>query len=313
MIAFFGTPEFAAAHLAGLLDAGFRVDVVVTREDKARRRGRVLSPSPVKALASRHGIETLTPRRARDAEFVGAMRARGPELYAVVAYGAILPPALLEIPRRGAVNLHASLLPRWRGAAPVQRAIEAGDTTTGVTTMFMDEGIDTGDIILAKETPIDPRENAGELLARLAPIGSALLAESVRLALDGSAPRRAQDGALATHAPPLRKSEGRIAWSDSAARIARLVRAMTPWPGARALFRGAIATISAASALPGSGEPGRIVGAAADGLFVGTGDGILRIDAIGVPGRRRMSGVEFARGARLADGERFDSVPENAA
>lgn len=313
MIAFFGTPEFAAAHLCGLLESGLHVSLVVTREDKPRGRGRALSPSPVKALAARHGIETLTPRRARDPEFVGAMRARGADLFAVVAYGAILPPALLDVPRRGAVNLHASLLPRWRGAAPVQRAIEAGDTLTGVTTMFMDEGIDTGDIILAEETPIGPRENAGELLARLAPIGSALLAKSVRLALDGAAPRRAQDGALATLAPPLRKSEGRIVWSEPAARIARVVRAMTPWPGARALFRGEVATIAAAEALPGAGEPGRVAGSPSEALLVGTGDGLLRIDAIGLPGRRRMSGAEFARGARLAAGDAFASLPEGAA
>ncbi len=313
MIAFFGTPEFAAAHLTGLLDAGLRVNLVVTREDKVRGRGRALSPSPVKTLAARHGIETLTPRRARDAEFVDAMRARGADLFAVVAYGAILPPALLEIPRHGAVNLHASLLPRWRGAAPVQRAIEAGDTVTGVTTMFMNEGVDTGDIILAEETAIDPNENAGELLARLAPAGSALLAKSARLALDGVAPRRAQDAALATLAPPLRKSEGRIDWREPAPRIARVVRAMTPWPGARALFRGAIATIAAAAAVPGSGEAGCVAASSVDGLFVGTGDGLLRIDAIQVAGRRRISGVEFARGARIAPGETFDSIPEGAA
>ncbi|MFN0151125.1 MAG: methionyl-tRNA formyltransferase [bacterium] len=313
MIAFFGTPEFAAAHLTGLLDAGLRVDLVVTREDKVRGRGRELSPSPVKMLAARHGIETLTPRRARDAEFVDAMRARGADLFAVVAYGAILPPALLEIPRHGAVNLHASLLPRWRGAAPVQRAIEAGDTVTGVTTMFMNEGVDTGDIILAEQMAIDPNENAGELLARLAPVGSALLAKSARLALDGCAPRRVQEDTLATLAPPLRKSEGRIDWHEPAARIARVVRAMTPWPGARALFRGAIATIAAAAAVPGAGDAGGVAASSVDGLFVGTGDGLLRIDSIQVAGRRRLSGVEFARGARIVPGERFESIPEGAA
>ena len=305
MIAFFGTPEFAAVHLAGLLEARLPVGVVVTRADKPRGRGREPSPSPVKALASRHGIETLTPPRARDAAFVETMRARGADLFAVVAYGSILPPTVLAIPRLGSVNLHASLLPRWRGAAPVQRAIEAGDAVTGVTSMFMNEGVDTGDTILTRETTIGETENAGELLARLAPMGRDLLVETVRLVFEGRAPRRAQDDALATLAPPLRKDEGWIAWGEAAPRIARTVRAMTPWPGARARFRGEVVTISAATPVTALGVAGRVVAVSHDGLIIGAGEGALRIDAIQRPGRRALTGEEFARGARLAPGDPF--------
>lgn len=305
MIAFFGTPEFAAVHLAGLLEARLPVGVVVTRADKPRGRGREPSPSPVKALASRHGIETLTPPRARDAAFVETMRARGADLFAVVAYGSILPAALLAIPRLGSVNLHASLLPRWRGAAPVQRAIEAGDAVTGVTSMFMNEGVDTGDIIVTRETSIGETENAGELLARLAPMGRDLLVESVRLVFEARAPRRAQDDALATLAPPLRKDEGWIAWGEAAPRIARTVRAMTPWPGARTRFRGEVVTISAAAPVAAHGVAGRVVAVSHDGLIIGAGEGALRIDAIQRPGRRALTGEEFARGARLAPGDPF--------
>jgi methionyl-tRNA formyltransferase len=312
MIVFFGTPEFAAAHLEGLLAAGLPVETVVTREDKPRGRGRAPAPSAVKALAARRGLEVLAPRRARDTAFVEAMRARRADLFAVVAYGSILPRELLALPRLGSVNLHASILPRWRGAAPVQRAIAAGDAVTGVTTMFMDEGVDTGDIILAEETPIGATENAGELLARLAPMGSDLLVRTVRLVLEGRAPRRPQDGALATLAPPLRKEEGWIAWREPAERIARLVRAVTPWPGARTRFRGETATLLAATPLPGAGEPGRVAAITREGIAIGTGEGLLRIDTIQMPSRRAVTGAEFARGARLAPGDTFAEEAERA-
>lgn len=312
MIAFFGTPEFAAVHLEGLLDAGFDVGVVVTRPDRARGRGRRVSPSPVKALAVARGIEVLTPRGAREAGFTERMIERGVELLVVVAYGSILPASLLEAPRLGAVNLHASLLPRWRGAAPVQRAIAAGDRLSGVTSMFMDEGVDTGDIILSRETPIGPDENAGELLARLAPLGRDTLVETVRLVLEGRAPRTAQDDECASLAPRLSKEEGWIRWEASAEEIARLVRAMTPWPGARARLREQTATLLAARAVEGRAEAGAIAPAEHGGLLVGTGRGLLRIESLKMPGRRQVSGDAFARGARLRAGERFDASPPQA-
>jgi methionyl-tRNA formyltransferase len=304
MIAFFGTPEFAAVHLEGLLDAGFPVSLVVTRADRPRGRGRAVSATPVKTLAAARGIPVLAPPRARDGSFLAQIAQRAFDLFVVVAYGSILPASLLAQPRLGSVNLHASLLPRWRGAAPVQRAILAGDTQTGVTSMFMDEGVDTGDIILAQTTAIGERETAGELLARLAPMGRDLLVATVRLVLAGNAPRQRQDSALATHAPPLTKEDGWIRWSDGAAQIARFVRGMTPWPGARTLFRGETATILEATPAEGTAAPGTIVAGASD-LLVGAGDGLVRIEALAMAGRRRVSGAEFLRGARVHAGETF--------
>jgi methionyl-tRNA formyltransferase len=314
MIAFFGTPEFAAVHLEGLLDAGLPVRLVVTRPERPRRRGHAPEPSAVAALAARRGIETLAPERPRDAAFAAAMRASGASLFLVVAYGAILTRELLAVPRLGAVNLHASLLPRWRGAAPIPWAIAAGDATTGVTTFFIDEGLDTGPLILSRETEIGCEETAGELTARLARLGSGLLVETARLVLEGRAPRRPQPADGVTLAPRLAKEHGWVRWETSAEEIARFVRAMTPWPGARTTFRGDAATILRAR--PAGGEPpapapdaspGRIVTIGRGELVVATGTGLLRIESIRMPGRRAISGAEFARGSRAAAGEAFVS------
>jgi methionyl-tRNA formyltransferase len=312
MIAFLGTPEFAAVHLEGLLDAGLPVGLVVTRPERPRRRGHAPEPSAVAALAARRGIETLAPERPRDATFAEALARRAPDLLLVVAYGAILTRGVLAVPRLGAVNLHASLLPRWRGAAPIAWAILAGDRVTGVTTFFIDEGLDTGPMILSRETPIGADETAGELTARLAPIGRDLLVETARLVLDGRAPRRAQPAEGVTLAPRLTKEEGWIRWDRPAEEIARFVRAMTPWPGARSMFRGDAATIvqaadagATAGAATASAPPGTIVAAGSGGLLVATGSGLARIESIKMPGRRAITGEEFVRGTRPAAGEAF--------
>ncbi len=311
MIAFFGTPEFAAVHLDGLLAAGLPVGLVVTRPDRPRGRGHAPEPSRVAALAARCGIEALAPERPRDAAFAAELARRGPELLLVVAYGAILTREVLAVPRFGAVNLHASLLPRWRGAAPIASAIRAGDALTGVTTFFIDEGLDTGAMILSRETPIGPEETAGELTARLAAIGRDALVETARLVLDGRAPREPQPSAGVTLAPRLTKEDGWIEWERPAEEIARFVRAMTPWPAARTGLRGQAATLLAAQAIgERSGAatppaPGRILSIEPEGIVVATGRGILLIRRIKMPGRRAIAGDEFARGARLSIGEAF--------
>jgi methionyl-tRNA formyltransferase len=307
MIAFFGTPEFAAVHLAGLLDAGLPVGLVVTRPDTPRGRGRVAEPSAVRAFAAARGIETLAPARARDAAFVETLGRRAPDLFLVVAYGGILPREALAIPRLGAVNLHASLLPRWRGAAPIAWAILAGDATTGVTSFFLEEEVDAGEVILARETPIGPAETAGGLTGRLALLGRDVLVETARLVLEGRAPRRAQDARGVTLAPRLSKEDGWIPWDRTAEEIARFVRAMTPWPGARSLFREEAATIVAAEAVAGRAEPGRVVVTGKETPAIGTGSGLLRIAQIKMPGRRAVSGEEFVRGARPRADEAFRS------
>lgn len=309
MIAFFGTPAFAAVHLEGLLAAGLPVGLVVTRPDKPRGRGRVVEPSPVRALAAARDIETLAPERARDPGFIEDLRRRAPDLILVVAYGALLRPDVLAIPPRGAVNLHASLLPRWRGAAPIAWAILAGDAKTGVTTFFLEEGIDTGEMILARETPIGADESAGDLTARLAAMGRDVLVETARLVLEGRASRRPQGDRGVTLAPRLAKEDGWIPWERKAEEIARFVRAMTPWPGARSLFRDEPATLLAARAMAGRGEPGRVVVLEGEGVAVGTGTGLLRIERIKMAGKRDVSGEEFARGARPLPGEAFLSPP----
>lgn len=319
MIAFLGTPEFAAVHLEGLLDAGLPVGLVVTRPDRPRRRGHALEPSPVAALAARRGLETLAPERPRDPGFAEALRARRPDLLLVVAYGAILPRAVLDVAPLGAVNLHASLLPRWRGAAPIAWALLAGDPVTGVTTFFIDEGLDTGDAILARETAVGREENVGELAARLALLGRDALVETARLVLAGRAPRRPQPAEGVTHAPRLRKEDGWIRWEMPAEAIARFARAMTPWPGARAVFRGEAAALTRARVVGkmATGEasdaaPGRIVRWGREGLIVATGRGHLAVLEIRMPGRRAISGEEFARGARVERGEEFTAPTEGA-
>ncbi len=312
MIAFFGTPEFAAVHLAGLLDAGLPVGLVVTRPDRPRVRGRVAEPSPARALAAARGIETLAPERARDAGFVETLRRRGADLFLVVAYGGILSREALAVPRLGAVNLHASLLPRWRGAAPIAWAMLAGDARTGVTSFFLVEEVDAGDVILARETPIGPAETAGDLAARLSIMGRDVLVETARLVLEGRAPRAPQDARGVTLAPRLSKEDGWIPWDRTADEIARFARAMTPWPGARGIFRGEAATLLAGEAIPGGAEPGRVVLPGKETLAIGTGAGLLRVAKIKMPGRRAVSGEEFVRGARPVDGEAFESPGESA-
>lgn len=305
-IVFMGTPDFAVVSLQALLDAGRPVTRVVTQPDRPRGRGRKRSGSPVKVCALRAGIEVWQPERVRDAAFIGRLREAAPGTIVVVAYGQILPRAVLDIPPLGCINLHASLLPRYRGAAPIHRAIMNGDTVTGVTTMYMDEGMDTGDIILQAEVPIRREDTVGTLHDRLAAAGAALLVKTVALVRRGEAPRRPQDSAAATYAPRLTGEDELIRWSRSAEQIRNHVRGMDPWPGACTrigkkrvkIWRVEVEGPDA----DGSGQPGQVLAADPDyGIMVQAGDGRVVVTELQPPGGRRMSAGDYLRGHRVSE------------
>jgi methionyl-tRNA formyltransferase len=309
---FFGTPDFAAASLRALLAAGVPVPLVVTQPDRPVGRHSAPRPSAVAALAASRRIPTEKPETVKsNPALLERLREAAPEVLAVVAYGKILPPSVLGLPRLGGVNVHASLLPRWRGASPVQAALLAGDTITGVVTMLMDEGLDTGPLYLARRVPIDERETAGELSERLGLLGGELLVETLEgLAADRLLARR-QEGEP-TVCRPIRREDALIDWDRPASEIARRLRAFTPWPGLYTFLEGERVKILEADATmeraaEPSGPPGSF-GPARDALVVAAGEGtVLRVERLQRAGRKPVSGAEFARSARLPG--RFGSAP----
>jgi methionyl-tRNA formyltransferase len=307
-IVFMGTPEFAVPSLAALLKGPDRVVLVVTQPDRPKGRGMEPAKSPVRLAAEEHTIPVMTPEKASDPDFIRRIEALSPDLMVAVAYGQILKRLLLDIPRLGVVNVHASLLPAYRGAAPINQAIIDGLAVTGVTTMLLDEGMDTGDILLSREIPIGPDETAGELAGRLAQAGAGLLTETIRRLKGRDIVPIPQDHAKATRAPMLRKEDGLIEWSKTPADIKNHIRGMTPWPGAYARLGGQVVKIfcvredSAGSDAP----PGTIVRIAGDGIYVATGGAIAVITDLQAPGKRRMEAGEFVRGNRIPVGSRFD-------
>jgi len=306
-VVFFGTPEFAAPSLEALVREGHHVPAVVTQPDRPAGRGGKLAPPPVKQCAQRLGLEVRQPERIRDADFIAWLRELAPEAGVVVGYGKIIPPAIFELPPHGFINVHASLLPRYRGAAPIEWAIAHGETRTGVTTIRIDAGLDTGDILLQEETEIGPEETAEQLRARLAVMGARLLIETLRGLEAGTITPRPQDHSQATPAPMLRKEDGRIDWSMRAEQIANRVRAFVPWPGAYTWLRGKLIHIwraRPAERAP-AGPPGALQ--VAEGrLWASCGEqSVLEILELQQEGRKRMSAGEFLRGARLSENERF--------
>lgn len=288
-IVFAGTPEFAAQHLQALLDAGRQVIAVYTQPDRPAGRGQKLMPSPVKQLALQHSIPVYQPPTLRDPAAQTELAALRADLMVVVAYGLILPQAVLDLPRLGCINSHASLLPRWRGAAPIQRAIEAGDAESGVTVMQMEAGLDTGPMLLKVSTPIDAEDTGGSLHDRLAALGSDAVVTAVAALEAGTLSGEVQDDSLATYAHKLNKDEARIDWSRPAAELERLVRAFHPWPICHSRLDEAAVKIHAARLATGQGAPGQIIGASKDGLQVACGEGSLLLTRLQLPNGKPLN------------------------
>ncbi|TYO99250.1 methionyl-tRNA formyltransferase [Geothermobacter ehrlichii] len=302
---FMGTPDFACPTLQGLLAAGCNLVGVFTQPDRPSGRGRRLTPPPVKLLAEKHGIEVFQPERLRRPEAVGQLQKLRPDLVVVVAYGQILPKSVLEIPRYGCINVHASLLPKYRGAAPINKAIIDGESVTGVTTMFMDEGLDTGDMLVKMSLEIGPDETAGQLHDRLAQLGRAAMEETLKRLCAGTLERIPQNDAESCYAPMLKKEDGEIDWRQPAARLHNLVRGLDPWPSAYTWLDGALLKLAATSVEEADGEPGTLLAAENDGLVIACGEGALRVRQLQLAGKRRMPAADFLRGCPLTPGIRF--------
>jgi len=302
-VVFIGTGEIGEPALRLLQESsGDDLVGVVTQPDKPVGRDQKLTAPPIKAALAGTKTPILQPKRIKDRTAIDELRALTPDLIVVMAYGQILPREILKIPRVACLNLHASLLPRWRGAAPIQAAIAAGDSETGITVMYMDEGLDTGDILLQRRLKIAATETGGSLHDRLGQLARLALSEALSLLEGGSAPRLPQDGAQATLAPKLNREHGRIDWSEPAAAIERKIRAFNPWPGAftelaepngRRKLK-----IHSAALVDGSGPPGEILGGPNE-IVVATGAGALALGQVQAEGKQRMSAGEFARGHRV--------------
>ena len=295
-VAFAGTPAFALPALDAIAASHHRLAVVYTQPDRPAGRGQTLAESPVKQRAQALGIAIEQPQSLRDADAPAQLAAHSADVMMVVAYGLLLPQAVLDVPRLGCLNIHASLLPRWRGAAPIARAIEAGDAMTGVCIMRMEAGLDTGPVMLRKEIPIAPRETAGELEVRLAASGARMIVAALDALAGGNASFEPQDSAQATYARKLQKSEARIDWRLPAEVIERRVRALNPWPVAETRLEGLQlriwqARVIAADAGP---RPGAIVAAGPQGVVAMTGRDALAIERLQLPGRRAVSAADFA-------------------
>ena len=307
-IVFAGTPEFAAQHLQALLDAKRQVVAVYTQPDRPAGRGQKLMPSPVKQLALQHEIPVYQPQSLRDPAAQAELAGLQADLMVVVAYGLILPQAVLDLPRLGCINSHASLLPRWRGAAPIQRAIEAGDTESGVTVMQMEAGLDTGPMLLKVRTPITAEDTGGSLHDRLADLGSQAVIDAVTALEAGTLVGEAQDDNLATYAHKLNKDEARLDWKRPSVELERLVRAFNPWPTCHSSLDGDAVKIHAARASAGQGTPGQIIEASKDGLEVACGEGSLIITRLQLPGGKALavSDVFNSRRELFAVGKVFE-------
>jgi methionyl-tRNA formyltransferase len=306
-IIFFGTPSFALPTLRILVEGRDEVIAVVTQPDREKGRGRKVVISPVKELALQHGLPLLQPERAKEEAFQESLKMLQPDLFVVAAYGQILPKSVLSIPKFGAVNVHASLLPKYRGAAPIAWAILNGEKVTGVTTMMMDEGMDTGDILLQTEIPMSHEETCENLLNRLASLGAPLLSETLEKMKAGEIHPIPQDHSKATYAPPLKKEDGYIDWKKEAIEIDRQIRAFNPWPGAFTKWNDQLLKIFKGEIKEGTplGKPGAVVWIGSDFIEVETGEGLLRIQEVQLEGRKRMALRDFLLGHPISVGTVF--------
>ncbi len=311
-IVFMGTPDFAVPSLRMLLDEGYEVAAVVTQPDRPKGRKRELAPSPVKAFASERGLPVLQPERMRSPDAVQAVAAYEPELIVTAAYGQILPRAVLDLPRLGCINVHGSLLPRYRGGAPIQRSVMNGEKMTGVTLMYMAEGLDTGDMIARVEVPIADEDTAGTMFGKLSLAGAELLRQWLPRIAAGDAPRVPQNEAEATYAPNLTREDERIDWSRSARDIFNRVRGLHPMAGGFTLWNGGVFKVWGCRA-PGDADkqlrpewerlaPGAVLESGSFGIRVRTGDGSIVLTEVQPAGKKTLPASEFAKGARLAPG-----------
>ncbi|MBX3680568.1 MAG: methionyl-tRNA formyltransferase [Rhodocyclaceae bacterium] len=307
-VAFAGTPEFAATALRAILAAGHEVPLVLTQPDRPAGRGMKLQPSPVKQLALEHGIPVAQPQRLRSEVERAALVSAMPDVLVVAAYGIILPQPVLDLPQYGCLNIHASLLPRWRGAAPIHRAIEADDRETGITIMQMDAGLDTGAMLLRKPIAIHPDDTTGSLHDRLAVLGGELIVEALAR-LPGGLDATPQPPQGVTYAHKIGKAEARLDWRRSATELACAVRAFNPFPGAQALFDQNAVKIWHAFATTGQGEPGEILACDETGVTIACGDGALKCTELQRPGGRRLDARQFVQAGGLIPGMRAESAP----
>jgi methionyl-tRNA formyltransferase len=297
-----GTPAFAVPTLQMLIDRGEEVVAVVTQPDRPKGRGQQTQPPPVKELAVRHGIPVIQPLKVRVPEVIEEIRGYAPDLIVVIAFGQILPKALLDIPPQGCINVHASLLPRYRGAAPLNWCIINGEAETGITTMMMDVGLDTGDMLVKRATPIGADEDASSLHDRLSLLGAETMAATLDLLAEGKLVREKQDDSLSCYAPMLKKELGEIDWRGEAAAIRNLIRGVTPWPGAYTWLDGKMLKVFSARIGNGSGEAGSVLRADRNGLEIACTGGSLIVDELQLEGKKRMAAADFLAGYRVAAG-----------
>ena len=311
---FMGTPDFAATILDKIIESGHEVIGVITQPDKQKGRGQEVSFSPVKELALKHGLAVYQPLKVKEPEFLKAVEELNPEAIVVAAFGQILPKAFLEIPTLGCINVHASLLPKYRGAAPIQYSIIDGEEETGITIMYMDVGIDTGDIILQAKLPITPQETGGSLFDKMAALGSGLLIEALQKIKEGTSVRISQDNAKATYVKMISKDMGKLDFSQPAVKLERLVRGLNPWPSAYTFLDGKTLKLWQSEVEPGNeflqnpvteDRSGEVVELRKDALVVATAEGFLVIKELQLEGKKRMSAESFLRGYQVPLGTKL--------
>lgn len=314
-IVFMGTADFAVPSLEALVQAGHEIVAVVTQPDKPSGRGMQLTASPVKKAAEAMGLPVLQPKRVRAESFVANMRELVPDVLAVAAFGQIVPQVLLDLPTLAPINVHGSLLPKWRGAAPIQRAIMAGDAEIGVTTMWMHATLDTGDMLLAAGFPIAPEDTAGSLFARLAELGANLLLQTLDGLAEGTLERRPQDDSLATYAPMIMPDDSVLDWNETATQMDCRIRGLSPKPGVFASFRGKRLKIWRATPqenADANSVPAAVLALRPDGVLVGAGSGTTALlTEVQPDSGKRMTGADWARGVRVVVGDTFD-IPQEA-
>lgn len=306
-VIFMGTPDFAVRTLEEIIKAGHEVALVVSQPDKAVGRSKALKYTPVKACALEHGIEVYQPEKVREAECIAYLRNLQPDIIIVVAFGQIIPKEILDMPKYGCVNVHASLLPKYRGAAPIQWAVLNGDAATGVTTMHMDEGLDTGDIIMTEEVVLDADETAGSLFDRLSAVGAGLCVKTMAALENGTAVFTPQDSGKATHTKKIHKDMGNIDWTQDAETIECLIRGLNPWPSAYTRLDGKTLKIWKAKMISheNQAQPGCIVSADKSRFSVQTGNGVLELLEVQLEGKKRMSSEAFLNGYAVEPGTYF--------